>query len=182
MTIDPYAALRDDEVPKNLDTVLIQLADELQEAEALVTQREEELADAKDALKDITDIRVPAATDGLEGTFNLSDGRTLTVKEDIRSSIAKEKRVPAIQWLDDHEYGHIVKRELVFKFAKGDTESCNAFKEAVEKIKMPLVMTEQYSVHHATLNAWVKEKLGDGIELPKDVFGIYRQRVAKVKE
>jgi hypothetical protein len=47
---------------------------------------------------------------------------------------------------------------------------------------MPLVMKENYSVHHATLNAWVKEQLGDGVELPKETFGIFRQRSSKVKE
>jgi hypothetical protein len=182
MADDPYAEFKDDAVPSNLDTVLMQLADELQEAEALVAQREDELQDAKDALKDITDIRVPTATDGLDGVFNLSDGRSMTVKEDIRSSIAGEKRVPAIKWLDDHKYGHIVKRELVFQFAKGDTKSHDLFRKAVKKLNMPLVMKEQYSVHHATLNSWVKERLGEGVELPKDVFGIFRQRVAKVKE
>ncbi len=182
MSDDPYAALRDDEVPSNLDQVLIQLADELTEAADFVAQKEQELADAKDALKDITDIRVPAATDGLDGVFNLSDGRTLTVKEDIRSSIAGDKRVPAIAWLDKHKYGHIVKRELTFAFAKGDMKSHKKFLKAVEKIKIPLVMKEQYSVHHATLNAWVKDQLGQGVELPNEVFGIYRQRVAKVKE
>ena len=178
---DPYAEFKEEE-KSNLDTVLVQLADELQKAENLVAQKEEELQLAKDELKDITDIRVPEATDGLDGVFNLSDGRTLTVKEDIRSSIAGEKRVPAIKWLDDHKYGHIVKRELIFQFAKGDTKSHDTFRKAVEKLKMPLTMKEQYSVHHATLNAWVKEQLGEGVELPKDVFGIYRQRVAKVKE
>ena len=179
---DPYADFKDDGVPANLDTVLIQLADELQEAEAKVAQVEEELALAKDQLKDITDIRVPAATDGLEGKFELSDGRTMTVKEEIRASIAGEKRVPAIKWLDDHEYSHIVKREIVFQFAKGDDESHQKFVEAVKEIDMPLVMMEKFSVHPATLKAFVTEQMKEGVELPKDMFGIFRQRVAKVKD
>lgn len=182
MTVDLYADFKEDQTPSNLDQVLIQLADELQEAALTVENVENALELAKDKLKDITDIRVPAATDGLEGKFDLSDGRTMTVKETIRSSIAGEKRAPAIRWLDEHDYGHIVKRNLVFSFAKGDTESHKKFVEAVKKIKMPLVMKEDYSVHHMTLNSFVKEKLSEGIELPKDVFGIFRQRVAKVTE
>ena len=182
MPTDPYAAVKSDKPSGNLDTVLIQLADELQAAELLVDVKEQELAEAKQAASDIAEKRIPDATDGLEGKFELSDGRTMTVKEDIRSSIAGEKRVPAIQWLDDNDYGHIVKRELVFQFAKGDIERFEAFQEHVKKLKLPLVMKEQFSVHHATLNSWVKERLKDGVELPVDTFGIFRQRVAKVKD
>jgi len=182
MTDDPYAAFKDEAVPGNLEIVLMQLADELQAAEALIAEREAELEKAKDAYKDIAEVRIPAATEGMNGKLLLKDGRTLEVKEDIRSSIAGEKRVPAINWLDEHDYGHIVKRELVFSFAKGDDASFEKFQKAIKAIKMPLVMKENYTVHHATLNAWVKEQLGDGVELPKEIFGIFRQRVAKVKE
>ncbi len=182
MAADPYSSVKSDKPSGNLDVVLCQLADELQKAEWLVKEKEQELAEAKIAVTDIAEKRIPEATDGLEGKFELSDGRTLTVKEDIRSSIAGEKRVPAIQWLDDNEYGHIVKRELVFQFAKGDTERFEAFQKHIKKLKLPLVMKEQFSVHHATLNAWVKEQLKDGVDLPKETFGIFRQRVAKVKE
>lgn len=182
MTDDPYAAFKDDAIPGNLENVLIQLADELQDADAAIVAAEEVLEKAKDARKDIAEVRIPAATEGMNGKLLLKDGRTLEVKEDIRSSIAGEKRVPAIKWLDDHDYGHIVKRQLVFSFAKGDDAAFEKFRKAVDKIKMPLVMKEEFSVHHATLNAWVKEQLGEGVELPKEIFGIFRQRVAKVKE
>lgn len=186
MQDDPYADFREDETPGNLDTVLIQLADELQEAEAYVALKEKELEEAKDAMKEIAEMRIPSATDGLEGKFALSDGRTLEVKEDIRSSIAGDKRIPAIQWLDEHDYGHIVKRVIAVEFGKDSDKEVAEYKAVLEKHKKatnrPLVVKEQYSVHHATLNAWVKEQLGEGVELPKETFGIFRQRVAKVKE
>lgn len=186
MSSDPYADFREDDLPGNLDTVLVQLTDELQEAQGYVELKEKELEEAKDALKEIAEMRIPAATDGLEGKFTLSDGRTLEVKEDIRSSIAGEKRIPAIRWLDEHDYGHIVKRVISVEFGKDSDEFVAEFKEALDEFRMktkrPLVVKEQYSVHHATLNAWVKEQLCEGVELPRDTFGIFRQRVAKVKE
>lgn len=186
MQDDPYTDFREETVPGNLDTVLVQLADELVEAQKLVEIRERALEEAKEAVSEIAEKRIPNATDGLEGKFTLSDGRTLEVKEDIRSSIAGEKRIPAIQWLDEHDYGHIVKRVISVEFGKNSDEEVAAFKKALEdyrkKTKRPLVVKEQYSVHHATLNAWVKEQLGEGVELPRDTFGIFRQRVAKVKE
>lgn len=146
---------------------------------------EEALNVAKAELKDVAEVRIPAATDGMDGKFNLGDGRELQVKEEIRSSIAGDKRVPAINWLDEHDYGHIVKRQVIIEFAKGDTERCEAFMQAVkglEKDLGTLVVKTNFTVHHATLNSWVKEQLTEGVDLPVDVFGIFRQRTAKVKE
>jgi len=181
---DDYVAFRE-EPNSNLTNVLRQLADEYLSAEAEVIKAQEALDIAKAKQKDIAEMRIPQATDGMDGKFNLGDGRELIVKEEIRSSIAGEKRVPAIKWLDDHDYGHIVKREVSVEFAKGDTERCEAFLEAVKGLEAQLgtmVVKTNYTVHHATLNSWVKEQLGEGVDLPTDVFGIFRQRTAKVKE
>ena len=180
---DDYAAFRDEGQNSNLSAVLVSLADELIAAEEEVARIEVMLEEAKLKVKDIAEFRIPQATDGMEGKFNLGDGRELQIKEEIRSSIAGEKRVPAIQWLDEHGYGHIVKREVLFEFPKGDEERCKAFIEKVGKLELgPLVMKSNYTVHHATLNSWVKERLADGEQLPTDTFGIFRQRTAKVKE
>ena len=179
---DNYAAFRDDKPSDNLTAVLRTLADEYLAAEAEVARIEAELEVAKTNLKDIAENRIPQATDGMEGKFNLGDGRELQIKEEIRSSIAGEKREPAIKWLDEHGYGHIVKREIVFEFPKGDEARSTAFVEAVQKLGMPLVMKSNFSVHHATLNSWVKERLGEGDALPNETFGIFRQRTAKVKD
>ena len=181
---DEYAAFRD-EPSTNLTTVLRQLADEYLAAEAEVLRIEAELETAKASMKDVAEVRIPAATDGMDGKFNLGDGRELQVKEEIRSSIAGDKKDPAIAWLDDHDYGHIVKRQVVVEFAKGETERTTAFLEAVKALEMELgtlVVKTNFSVHHATLNSWVKEQLGEGVDLPVDIFGIFRQRTAKVKE
>ena len=180
---DDYAAFRDEGQNSNLSAVLVSLADELIAAEEEVARIEVMLEEAKLKVKDIAEVRLPQATDGMEGKFNLGDGRELQVKEEIRSSIAGEKREPAIKWLDDNGYGHIVKREVSFEFPKGDEERCKKFIEMIGTLQLgPLVMKSNYTVHHATLNSWVKEQLGEGVDLPTDTFGIFRQRTAKIKE
>ena len=117
---DDYAAFRDEGQNSNLRAVLVSLADELIAAEEEVARIEVMLEEAKLKVKDIAEFRIPQATDGMEGKFNLGDGRELQIKEEIRSSIAGDTRVPAIQWLDEHGFGHIVKREVSFEFPKGD--------------------------------------------------------------
>lgn len=187
MSDDPYSDFKDDSVPTNLQAVLISLADELQEADKAVEAAEQTLEVVTDLRKDIAERRIPEATDGMNGKLLLSDGRTLEVKEEIRSSIAGEKKVPAINWLDLNDFGHIVKREVKASFGKDATEVVKAFIEHCKKFEHPdlpagVVIKTDYSVHHATLNSWVKEQLAEGVELPKDTFGIFRQRTAKVKE
>ena len=123
MTDDPYAAFKDDAIPGNLEVVLMQLADELQEADVLILELEIALEKAKDARKDIAEQRIPAATEGMNGKLTLKDGRILEVKEDIRSSIAGEKRVPAINWLDANGYGNLPKRQIIVEFSKGEDKA-----------------------------------------------------------
>jgi len=182
--MDEYAAFRE-KPSSNLTTVLRQLADEYLAAETEIIQIEAKLEFAKSVMKDIAEVRIPQATDGMDGKFNLGDGRELQVKEEIRSSIAGDKRIPAINWLDEHDYGHIVKREVIIEFGKGETERTEAFLKALKSIEKELgtlVVKTNFTVHHATLNSWVKEQLSEGVNLPVDIFGIFRQRTAKVKE
>lgn len=180
---DPYADFKSQE-GDNLKTVLRELADELIAAEAEVARIQEELTAANNIVKDLVENRIPNVAEGLEGKFDLGDGRTLTIKEEIRASVAGEKLAPAVEWLDAHDYGNIVKRTLTFEFGKDDDERVKAFKDAVAPIlkQQRLVLKEKQAIHPATLVAWVKERLGEGDNLPVDVFGIFRQRVAKVKE
>lgn len=183
MAEDPYGSFKE-ENNSNLTHVLRQLADELIDAQAEVARIKLQLEVAENLVKDITEKRIPEVTDGLDGKFDLGDGRTITIKEEIRASIAGDKRIPAILWMDSHGYGHIVKRQMTFEFAKDDHEKAARFKEAMAPImaQLGVPLKENHSVHPGTLVAWVKEQLGEGVDLPVDVFGIFRQRTAKVKE
>lgn len=187
MSDDPYAEFQDDSIPSNLDSVLTQLADELVEAQDHLTECEREVEKATDVVREITDRRIPDATEGMNGALVLKDGRTLEIKEEIRSSIAGDKKIPAIIWLDENDYGHIVKRVVSVQFGKDCDELVKAFMEYCKKFEHKdlnggLVVKTDFSVHHATLNSWVKEQLKDGVDLPRETFGIFRQRKAKVKD
>ena len=183
MTDDPYAEFQDGP-SSNFKIVLRSLADELLQAQAELEAAEEAVVLKKGIVKDYAETRIPAATEGMEGEFDLGDGRKLVLKEDIRASIAGAKAAPAIQWLDGNDYGHIVKRQVIFEFDKDDMESYDEFMEFIKPYvaEKGLVMKPKFSVHPQTLVSWVKEMLKEGNEFPRDTFGVFRQRVAKVKE
>lgn len=181
---DAYGDFREDLGPNsNLLMVLNQLADELIEAQKEVEEVEQLLKEKKAYADDIAQFRIPAATDGLEGKFDLGNDRILEVKEEIRASVAGEKLAPAVQWLTDNDFGSIVKRTIVFEFGKDDDEKVKKFKESMTPIikEQKLVFKEKAAIHPQTLLAWVKERLKEGDKLPVETFGIFRQKSAKVK-
>ena len=181
MTDDPYA---DFKAPSsNLNTVLNQLADELLEAQKELADAEAVVETKKNIVRDIAEKRIPDAVDGVEGKIDLGNDRTLEIKEEIRASVAGEKLAPAVQWLDENDYGGIVKRQLIFEFGKDDHEKVKKFKELMAPIikEHKLVMKDKQAIHPQTLLAWVKERLKEGDNLPVETFGIFRQRTAKVK-
>jgi len=184
MQDDPYAAYRDDKIPTNLMIVLTQLVDELVRAEADVEEVQKQLEIKQGIVKDLKENKIPTAAEGLEGKFKLMDGRTLEVREEIRASIAGDKKEPAIKWLDENDFGHIVKRQLIMEFGKGEDE---LYKEVLEYLRnfskwRKLVIKDKSDVHHMTLSSWVRERLAEGIVLDKNMFGIFHQKIAKVKE
>lgn len=170
-----------DEIPTNLMNVMMQLADQQQEWEQKIERLNEELEKAKDNYREVTENQIPNALDGLEGKFALTDGRSIEVGQKIRASIAGEKKIPAIAWLDANGYGHIVKRVIAVEFKRDRQEEFDKFLDYLNKYPHPVNVKLDYSVHHMTLEAWVREMLGEGVDLPGDVFGIYRQRFSKVK-
>lgn len=185
MVDDPYSSFKEDVGPNsNMTVVLNQLADELIAAQREVARIQEELTTANNVVKDITENRIPSVAEGLEGKFDLGNDRVLEIKEDIRASVAGDRLVPAVQWLDENNYSSIVKRTLVFEFGKDDDEKVKKFKESVAPIikEQKLVMKEKTAIHPQTLLAWVKERLKEGDKIPSETFGIFRQRTAKVKE
>lgn len=182
---DPYAAFREesDTMPTNLLTVVRQLVDTQEAAAEKVERLTKELELATDILRNITEREIPGALEGLHGKFDLKDGRVLEVAQKIRASIAGEKKEPAVKWLDDHNHSGIVKRTVTVEFKKDDKDTRDLFMDALstfmlENKKLPV--TEDYTVHWMTLEAWVREQLGEGVELPKEIFGIYTQYISKV--
>lgn len=178
---DAYGAFRDDSVPTNLMNVLVQLSDELLKAEKIKEEKTEELRLASEMVTNIKERRIPDAAEGVQGKINLPDGRTLEITEKVRASIAGDKRIPAIKWLDDNDYGSIVKRELVFQFNREDEDKFKRFVDHVKSSGIPVTMRENFSVHHSTLEAFVRERLKEGDDIDRSILGVYIQKDAKVK-
>jgi hypothetical protein len=165
----------------NLDTVLMQLGEELEiclEEQENLTGRLEEI-NAK--IKRYQEKLIPEAAEGVEGKLVLPNDMVFTIKEDIRINASKEKTPKIINWLTEIGSDNIVKRQLICEFQKGETEKFKKIREAIHETDASVPMKSKANVHYQTLLSFVKEKLKKGDEVPIDLLGVFRQRVAKLE-
>lgn len=182
---DPYAEFRDDpdEVVEsnNLVKTLTDLAQEQVAAEALVASLEQQLADAKEKLREIREGRLPAVMDEIDlGSYSTKGGIEIEIKEAIRGSIPKATESEAFQWLEDNDNANLIKRQFVIEFGKDEEKWANKFEADLKKRKRQLAVARKKAVNPQTLQAFVRTKLSEGVDFPMKLFGVYRQRFAKV--
>lgn len=170
------------QIGNNLMGALTDLADQLEKSDEEVIRLQALLDEAKANSRRICEKEIPDLLDGMQGNVKLPDGRTISVSEKIRSGAVAEKKIPAINWLDAHGHGYIVKKQFIIEFGRADTQWIKEFEKMLTESKVPLNVKKENSIHHSTLEAFIRQSLEDGLDIPKDIFAIYRQRIAKVKE
>lgn len=158
---------------------IARLAQSQREAAQLVERAEQALDDAKGQLKQISEVDLPElmATVGM-GQIKLSDGTTVSVSDRIHARISQDNMADAHTWLNANGHGNLIKREFKVGFGRDQEEWATAFEDTLanEGVKYD----RKQAVHPSTLRAFVKQQLEDGENIPEDVFGVYRQSVAKL--
>ena len=111
-------------------------------------------------------------------SFTLESGEAIEIKRDIHASISEEHFPGAKAWLNENGYGGIIKHLVSLTFGKGEEElAAKAVEALVEEGFTPI---DKESIHHSTLKATVKEMLGEGVDVPSDLFGVHEVVKAKV--
>lgn len=135
---------------------------------------------AKERLKQISEVDIPTLMDSIGmAQFTLRTGVVISVEEVIRASIPKAQSLAAFAWLRANNSEALIKREVSVSFGKGENDAAEKLLTELSSQGLPVENNE--SVHASTLSAWVREKLKNGIEIPIELFGVFRQRVSKVK-
>jgi hypothetical protein len=84
-----------------------------------------------------------------------------------------------MSWLVDNNHGSLIKNEVTLKFGKDEDEKAAA---TVESLKQQgLSPSQKQGVHPQTLNAFIKEQITSGKDIPSDIFGIYVGSRANIK-
>jgi hypothetical protein len=158
------------------------LAQQQIDLEDAIAQDEKKLDAKREELRILAEKTLPELMDGLGmEEFSTRSGLRIKVAEAIRASIPKARQKEAVDWLDDHGYENLVKREFNILFGKEEEAWANRFAADLAKRKHQLNVKQDASVHNRTLVAFVKEQLEEGKELPLDLFGVFRQRYAKIE-
>lgn len=166
----------------NLIAALTDLADQLESAEELVADLEVKLEEAKKAARNLSEHEIPKLLDGMESKVTLPDKRVIEVTEKIRSSATGDRKIFAIKWLEDHGHGAMVKNQFILDFHKGQEEKVAAFEKILRDSGIHFNVKKERSIHHSTLEAFVRQSLEDGEAIPLDTFGVYRQKSTRIKQ
>lgn len=167
---------------ENILAKISRLALEQMKAEAEVAKAEEVLKEKQKALQQIAEFDLPALMKQAEQEkITTIDGLTVEVKEVLRGSIPEANRPKAFAWLEEHEHANLIKRQFIIDFNKDEEKAVKKFEQDLAKRKNPLRVETKKAVNPATLQAFCRQQLEAGADLPLDLFGIYRQNFAKVK-
>lgn len=160
------------------------LAQEQLDAQARVEALEAQLAEAKVAVTVVKEHKLPNLLEEAQlgkSKVVTPGGIVINLKEVIRGTIPKGKEDPAHEWLEENGNGALIKRTVTIDFNKDQEAWARKFMADCNKRKKPLNLKLVRGVHASTLRSFVKTALAEGIAIPMDVFGVYRQRFTDVK-
>lgn len=178
MTENPYAAFVR-EPSEDILKSLSRACAELEEADAEVDRLTAELKVATKRATGLAEERIPELMDeaGGQELLKLSGGRRVELKRSYHGNINAGNREVAHEWLRANKHGSIIRNDILLRFGKGEEKMAGSayatllpFGERVERKEW---------VHHSTLNAFVKERLESGVELPES-FGAHVRRRASI--
>lgn len=160
---------------------VVGLAREQYQLERDIEKLEEQLKEKREQLKNVAERELPQLMTeiGLSG-YTLKDGTQLALQETVYASPTKDNLPAVHQWLEEHGSGDIIKRKFVIQFNKEDERWAKKFQRDLDQRKRPLDTTVDRAVHPQTLQKFVRESLVAGVNLPEDIFGIYKKKTTKL--
>jgi hypothetical protein len=159
------------------------LARRLVAADARVAEAERELRAAEEHARRLREESLPGAMQELGLTdLELDDGARISVGLEVYCAIPATERARAFEWLEEHDFGGLIKTEVKLPFGRGAEETA-----ALQRLVLLLQQNDfdfeaKQDVHPQTLKAWLKEQLREGrSDLPLQLFGARPVTLAKVK-
>lgn len=154
-----------------------------------IDKKKEELEQLNKALRLISEIKIPEAMQKIGmSNFSLTNGAKIVVKPFYSGNLSDKnpRAAEGYEWLRKNGHGALIKKEMNIDFGKADnvdweyiqSKIKELFREAegvdVEGIEL------NEGVHHATLNAFLKEQIEGGKQLPLELFKAYVGNRAKI--
>lgn len=99
--------------------------------------------------------------------LSLSKGYTVSVKDFVTGYIKEENKPAAFAWLRANKFGSLIKNVVSCSFGMGEDKAAKALKSLLRKAK--IAYEDKEDIHYQTLQAFVRERLKFGKELPDSI-------------
>ena len=166
---------------------IMDLAEQLLATQAEVARLTNELEEAQARQTRLEQEDLPELMREVELTsFRMKDGQEIELVDEISCAITKENSSAAMRWLDENNFGGLIKTLVKVAFNREDRDAAAKLASDVEakaKEQGVSVLPEIVeTVHAATLKAFVKEELSKGHAIPFDLFSIHPYSKVKIKK
>ena len=134
----------------------------------IVENLERQLEESKAEVKRLADEVLPTLMDtvGVKD-FTLDTDDRLVRGQHVYTSIAKANMPQAVEWLENNNFGSIVKSEITIPIEKGDHEGRALIETLLCKARIDYVLAS--NIHHSTLKAFGKQSVEVGRALPEAI-------------
>jgi hypothetical protein len=184
MTTDLERMMMEDSIPELPNTYelsdIADLAAHQKELTELIEIEETKLSELKKRYRHVSESALPAAMQSVGMTsFIMKDGSKVSIKVDVFASIRADFIPQAIEWLDEHHLGGIVKDEIRINLGPGEIEKAQQIMLFADE--QGVSADEKKFVHPGTLKATIKEMRKKGVEFPDEFFSIHDVAKAIIK-
>lgn len=157
------------------------LAKELLKADDAVEKAEKEFKAAKETARILREEDIPNYLQELGLTaIKLETGETVSYKDDVRLEWDDEKKGKAFVWLEENNYGGLIKTTVTTSFGKGELEKARALLERLaEEFKDAVALKRD--VNWQTMCAFLREQIEAAAVIPMDEWGAVAIKKATVK-
>lgn len=165
-------------------------AQALKEAEAEIARLETELSEKKALKQKLEEDSLPERMRQLKMLeVTLEDGSKIKLKDLYRGSVSQDNMPDAVEWLEGHELGGIVKNSTIIVFGKDDDEGSKYTRSLVNDLikatlsvvaPMGVIFSIKQEIHPQTLYKTIRECMEGGTDLP-EIFNPRHIQVAEIK-
>ena len=153
---------------------------------AIALEREVEAAEEKlnTMRKELNDLKFSQIPDAMAEagltSFALKDGSKVKVEDYVQGSLPKDvaARAAAVIVLEAYDGAALIRNQIVVPFEKKEHNKAISLARELQDRGLAVSMTQD--VHASTLQAFVREKLRAGEQLPWEKLGIFVGRRAKI--
>lgn len=149
---------------------------ELDDANAIVKNKEKELTKLKDAQKNLSEEIIPEIMESMGQVKFGSTEYEAVIYSRFRPNLPKDssQRQKAFEWLAENGFEGIFNNQVVVRFNPEEYEEMVEFAN-----KTPNAYIER-TVHHQTLEALINEQVEKDPDFPIELFNAYEHKRTKV--